>query len=165
MEERCPSTGVVLSFEEAAMRGEPMPRGLNGIEQAQFWGLTYLYRMHRAGFMSREDAAKSKLAMLGSFHNAQRRMTAGDRLISHSANLWKTIGLAHGRFLNERTVEAAESLSSAIYGKLKVIPTAVCISSDGSVSCPICDYPFDSDHAAKRPHFCENCGFELRWPE
>lgn len=156
------NTGVVLEFERAAMKGEQIPRGLSGVEQGKFWGLSYLYKLYRGGYISREDAAAEKNRLLAAFKKAERMMEFQRRLTEYTAGLWRTVGACNRAYHQERTLEHADALSAAVYGQLRTIP-APPEERDGMYFCPCCGRLFEPEHAARRPRFCEDCGAGFRW--
>ena len=155
-------TGVVLDFERAAMRGEPIPPGLSGVEQGEFWGLTYLYRLHRGGFLTREEAVVEKRRLLAAFRRAEEAMDFQKKLTAQMVRLWNTMGACTTAYWKERTLERGDELAKAVYGLLRRMPAAV-ERRDGFCYCPACRRLFEPGHAARRPRFCEDCGVELDW--
>lgn len=164
MPERNSGPGMVSELERAAMNGESMPKGLNGAEMVEFFGLDYLYRAFRAGLLSREDASAQKKKMLGELDKIKRRKSMDDSLIEHTRNLWRTVGRYSDEYRKDRTLERADNIWRAAYDLLRNIPQAVSIV-DGFSYCPYCGRLFNPAHAARKPRFCEDCGTELRWPD
>lgn len=71
------STGVVLSFESAAMRGDEMPRGLSAPDQSLFIALRSLYWQVKKGIIDRDQAVAEKMKLLDEY-----------RLQRFNADLW-----------------------------------------------------------------------------
>lgn len=151
-----------LSFERSAMNGEPMPPNLNGVEQCEFLGLTYLYKLYKSGTISREDAAKEKRIMLASFDRYEKMLKFSQKGIEYTINLWSTIGRYNKEYNDNRTLKNADALSKAIHGVLRTIPTMVEVR-DGYHYCPCCGRLFEPVHADRKPRYCEDCGVSLRW--
>ena len=72
------STGVVLSFESAAMRGDEMPRGLSAPDQSLFFALRSLYWQVKKGIIDRDQAVAEKMKLLDEY-----------RLQKFNADLWE----------------------------------------------------------------------------
>lgn len=71
------STGVVLPFESAAMRGDEMPNGLPAPDQWLFIALRSLYWQVKRGIIGREQAVIEKRKLLDEY-----------RLQRFNADLW-----------------------------------------------------------------------------
>ncbi len=115
MGERSEGAGVVLGFERAAMNGEPMPSALRGVERVQYLCLRNLYRLHRTGAISREEAAQEKKKMLAEFADAQRMLEFDTKWHQHTVALWAGIGASIERYRAERTLENADEVIKAIF--------------------------------------------------
>lgn len=84
------STGILMPFESAAMRGDDLPDGLNLPDQVLFLSLRSLYWQVRKGVVDRERAVAEKKKLLNAhrvqcfnrdlWENAARR----ERKIEHS---------------------------------------------------------------------------------
>lgn len=140
-------------IERAAMKGEPMPRGLNGADTAEYLGLFYLYKAFYANLITREDASEKKKSLRGTLSTVRRRMAADKRLAESNIKLYNTIAHYVGEYIRDRSLERADQLHKAIYGILRDIP----IEPTG-MWCPRCDYEFEAKN-----RFCCNCGIQLSW--
>ncbi len=101
-----------LSYERAAMRGEPMPRDLVFPDQLMYQSLALLYVRYRAGAVTREQAAAEKRQLLREHETFVYRWKLGD----HYAETIKKTELAATAYRKERTLENADRLLQAIEG-------------------------------------------------
>ena len=58
------STGIVRPYEQAAMRGDPMPEGLKSYDITMFQNLSRLYERYRRKMIDREQATREKKILL-----------------------------------------------------------------------------------------------------
>ena len=72
------STGVVLPFESAAMRGDEIPSGLSAPDQLLFIALRALYWQVKKGIIDRDQAVAEKMKLLDEH-----------RLQKFNADLWQ----------------------------------------------------------------------------
>lgn len=73
MSENNNATGIVLPYENAAMRGEEMPTCLEYPDQVLFQALAYLYARYNEKHISREAAQKEKKKLLEEYRQYQFR--------------------------------------------------------------------------------------------
>lgn len=157
-------SGKILKFEKAAMSGDPMPKGLRGLERIQYLTLSHLYRLYHSGSITREEAVAEKRLLMKDCADAERIVAFDKRMMESMVNLWVTIGYWHGRYARERTLENADNLSKAIYGLLRSV-RAKPENRNGMDYCPRCGKLFNPQHAASNPRYCEDCGIPLKWED
>lgn len=105
---------VVLDYERAAMRGDPMPSGMEFPDQVMYQALSLLYARYRIGSVSRDQASSEKRRMLAEYENFLFRWHMGSRW----ANILKATEVAHTNYTKERTLENADALSAVLNGFL-----------------------------------------------
>ena len=118
MEGSSQSTGVVLEFERAAMKNDPMPDGLCLVDQCMFQALANLYARYRLGIISREQARAEKGRMLYEYAKRKEQSRAESALAAWRANILKATEQARTQYRRERTRQAGDALCSAIEGVL-----------------------------------------------
>lgn len=106
-------TGVTLPYEKEAMYGLDMPDGLEQPDQLMFLCLRQLYGQKRAGFIDRSRAITEKSKLLEEYRVAKFRYD----LWEQGTVLWKNIEAAAAAYRKSPSVEAADQLLDAIYGK------------------------------------------------
>ena len=104
-------TGITLPYEQAAMRGDPMPEGLKSYDCTMFQNLSLLYQRYHKGMIDREQATKEKRILL----DAYRIDKFGDELIQSTVELRKSIEIAASAYCKAPSIEAADALIKAIY--------------------------------------------------
>lgn len=118
MEERGTGAGVVSELERLAIRGEPMPDGLNLTDQWFFQSLSLLYARYRAGFIDRAAGSREKGQILYQRDLEGRQREMDGKLIRHHIELTRAIEGAQNAYRKERTLENADRLSAALDGRL-----------------------------------------------
>ena len=111
-------TGVVLEFEQDAMRGDALPDELAFYDQAAYTSLRNLYWLHRRNGITREAAAKEKLLIIREREQMCRKEESRKKQALHTAEMWKSIEAACIAYQKERTMEHADQLVRAVEGKL-----------------------------------------------
>lgn len=106
------STGVTLPYEKQAMRGDPMPNGLNYPNQLLYQALALLYARYRMGTVTREQAATEKKSLLDNYRVYQFQWDMGDRWVE----VIKKTELARSEYRKNRTLENADALVKCIDG-------------------------------------------------
>ena len=118
MEERGTGAGVVSELERLAIRGEPMPDGLNLTDQWVFQSLSLLYARYRAGFIGRDTGSREKGQILYQRDKEMRQREMDGKLILHHVELNRAMEAAQNAYRKSRTLENADRLSAALDGRL-----------------------------------------------
>lgn len=71
------SSGVVLPYEQAAIRGDEMPDGLDYPDQVMFLNLRMLYAQKRMNIIDRETAVREKKKLLDEYRVYQFNWNMG----------------------------------------------------------------------------------------
>lgn len=101
-----------LSYERAAMRGDPMPEDLGYPDQIMFQALAALYARYRSGTVTRGQAAAEKKQLLRGHETFVHRWSLGN----HYAEVIRCTETARTAYRKNRTIENADKLLSAIDG-------------------------------------------------
>ena len=105
-------------LERIAMRGGPMPDGLNLTDQRFFQGISYLYARYRAGFIDREAGSREKGQILYQRDLEGRQREMDGKLIKHHAEQTRAVEAAQIAYQKDRTLENADRLSAVLDGRL-----------------------------------------------
>lgn len=124
MEKCSTGTGVVLEFEKAAMKGEPMPDGLSLMDQAMFQALAALYARYRRGELDRRQASAEKGKLLYEYEKQCRVAKFYADLAAWHTELRTRIEASASAYRKERTLENADALSATINGGQGLFPPA-----------------------------------------
>lgn len=106
------SSGVVLPWEQAAIRGEEMPDGLSYPDQILFLQLRSLYAQKRAGIIDRDTAVTEKKKLLDEYRMYQFREQMGEKWVQ----VIKNTDIARAEYRKNRTLENADKLVAVIEG-------------------------------------------------
>ena len=101
-------------FERQAMRGEPLPKTLDIADSCLYMALKNLYAMYRAGLITRKDAKTEKQRLVYNWETDKSKIEFLNR---ESETLREQIGKSAERYVNERTIEAADEMYCAFYKK------------------------------------------------
>ena len=104
-------TGITLPYEQAAMRGDPMPEGLKSYDCTMFQNLSLLYQRYHKGMIDKEQAIREKKILL----DAYRIDKFGDEVVQDAVKLWTNIETAASAYCKAPSIEAADALIKAIY--------------------------------------------------
>lgn len=104
-----------FSFERAAMRGDPLPHGMDLADQTAFIALRYLYGQHYAGKISREDAAAEKREVVRAWKRAKDESESARR----TADFFRVVEKYMSCYRKNRKIEAADNLADAVDGFLR----------------------------------------------
>lgn len=107
------STGVVLPWESAAIRGEEMPNGLEYPDQILFLQLRMLYSQKRHGTIDRETAIREKKKLLEEYKVYRFR----DSMEKEWVEIIKLTELARAEYRKNPTVENGMKLIQIIEGR------------------------------------------------
>ena len=106
-------------LERIAMRGGPMPDGLNLTDQRFFQGISCLYARYRAGFIDRAAGSREKGQILYQRDKEMRQREMDGKLILHHVELNRAMEAAQNAYLKDRTLENADRLSAVLDGRLR----------------------------------------------
>lgn len=112
MSEENKSTGVVLPWEQQAIRGEGMPTGLEYPDQILFLSLRMLYAQKRAGIIDRETAIFEKKKLLSEYGLYKFR----DEMEKQWVQMVKDTEQIRAEYRKNPTVENGMRLIAAIEG-------------------------------------------------
>lgn len=107
------STGIVLPWEQAAIRGNEMPDGLSYPDQVLFLQLRMLYAQKRMKIIDRDTAVIEKKKLLDEYRVYQYREQMGEEWVE----VIKDTELARAEYRKNRTLENADKLLAAIEGR------------------------------------------------
>lgn len=102
-----------FKYEQQAKHNEPMPDGLNFVEQMTYQSIALLTSRYRIGQLDAEQAKREMLAIKKQYaQNADR-----DKYIAHCAQLWIDIELSACAFNKDETIENARAMRDVVYGQ------------------------------------------------
>lgn len=107
------STGIILPWEQQAIRGEEMPDGLRYAEQILYLCLRMLYAQKKLGIIDRDTAILEKKKLLDEYQCYDFQQKMGDEWVS----VIKETELARATFRKDPTIENAEALVEIIEGR------------------------------------------------
>lgn len=110
---------IVLPYEKMAIHGDPMPDGLDLVDQHMYQSLCLLYARYHRKEISRDFASAEKGKMLYRYHKDKEALESSKKMARWQVYLWHNIESAQSRFRRERTIEAAENLSLTLDGVVK----------------------------------------------
>ena len=99
-------------FERDAMKGEPLPKGLDIADGCLYISLKNLYAMYKKGLISRKDAKEEKKRLI---YNWQTDKSKLDFLNRESEALKTKIEKASQEYRENPTIENADKLYAAFY--------------------------------------------------
>lgn len=109
------STGVVLPWEQSAIRGEEMPAGLDYPDQVLFLSLRMLYAQKKMGLIDRETAITEKKKLLDEYEAYKRNWNMG----AEWSEIIKKTEIARAEFRKNPTVENGWKIIESIEGRTK----------------------------------------------
>ena len=107
------ATGIVLPWEQQAIRGEEMPDGLRYAEQILYLCLRMLYAQKKLGIIDRDTAILEKKKLLDEYQCYDFQQKMGDEWVA----VIKETELARAEFRKNPTAENAEALVEIIEGR------------------------------------------------
>lgn len=110
------SSGVVLPWEQVAIRGDEMPNGLEYPDQVLYLCLRMLYEQKRKGIIDRETAVREKKKLLDEYRCYQFR----DQLEKEWVQIIKDTDLARAEYKKNPTIENADKLVAIIEGRKRL---------------------------------------------
>lgn len=107
------SSGVVLPYEQAAIRGDEMPDGLDYPDQVMFLNLRMLYAQKRMNIIDRETAVREKKKLLDEYRVYKHHWQMGE----HWTAVIKATELQRAAYRKNRTLENADLLADVVEGR------------------------------------------------
>ena len=101
-----------FSFERQAMRGEPLPQGLDIADSCLYVALKNLYAMYRNKMISRKDATEEKRRLVYNWTTDKSKIEFLNR---DSEALRYKIVTASEEYKNNPCIESADKLYAAFY--------------------------------------------------
>lgn len=105
-----------LPYERQAMKGEPMPDGLELADQLCYQALSALYKRFYSGRITREQGEHDARLIRRKRNENIKSFEFGERCRSHAVILWANIEQSANAYQKDRTLENADKLIEAIYG-------------------------------------------------
>lgn len=109
---------MVFPYEKQAMNREPIPDGLDWLDQKMYLSLRSLYADVQNGTISRETGILDKKKLAVSYQKERENESFNQKWARHTTQLWKGIESAQNSYRKNRTIENADRLSNAIAGFL-----------------------------------------------
>lgn len=106
-------TGIVLPWEQSAIRGDELPSGLEYPDQVLYLSLRMLYAQKKLGNIDRERAVTEKKKLLDEYQAYKMNWSMADRW----CEIIKLTELARAEFRKEPTLDNAWKLVNIIEGK------------------------------------------------
>lgn len=100
-----------IEIEKAAMRGEPLPKGLNGSEQLAYLSMRNLYERYKCKQISSEEAKVEKQIILNTLANNKTH----EKLLEYTREMWLNIDMASNKYAKNPTIENADAFYAAVY--------------------------------------------------
>lgn len=113
------STGIILPWEQLAIRGDEIPDGLDYPDQVLFLNLRTLYAQKRMGIIDRDTAISEKKKLLDEYRYYQANWMMADEW----NKIIRATELARAEFRKNPTVENAWTVVNCIEGKVPVNET------------------------------------------
>lgn len=107
------TSGIVLPWEQKAIRGEEIPKDLSYPDQILFLMLRSLYDQVRKGVVTRETAVVEKKKLLDEYRVYSFREQMGEQWVE----VIKNTDLARSEYRKNRTLENADKLVAIIEGR------------------------------------------------
>ena len=101
-----------LNFERQAMKGDPIPKGLDIADSCLYIALKNLYAMYQNKLISRKDATEEKRRLIYNWETDKSKIESLNR---DSDILRAKIGSASEDYKNNPCVETADKLYAALY--------------------------------------------------
>lgn len=108
-------TGVVLPWEQSAIRGEEMPTGLNYPDQVLFLSLRMLYAQKRMDLIDRETAIQEKKRLLDEYRAYKQNWDMGVEW----SDIIKKTEIARAEFRKNPSIENGWKIIESIEGRTK----------------------------------------------
>ena len=101
-----------LNFERQAMKGDPIPKGLDIADSCLYVALKNLYAMYRNKLISRKDATEEKKRLVYNWETDKAKIEFLNR---DSETLRDKIGAASEDYKNNPCTETADKLYASFY--------------------------------------------------
>ena len=101
-----------FAFEKDAMRGQPLPKGLDTADSCLYVALKNLYAMYQNKLISRKDATEEKKRLI---YNWTMDKSKIEFLNRESEALRDKIATASEEYQNNPCIETADKLYAAFY--------------------------------------------------
>ena len=105
-----------FDFERQAMKGDPVPKGLDVADSCLYVGLKNIYSMYKHRLINRKEAKEEKETLV---YNWTKNKSQVDFLSRESLNLNERISKAAYEYRNNPSVETADNLYAAFYNLSK----------------------------------------------
>lgn len=103
---------MYVEFEKNAMRGDPLPKGLDIVDSCLYIALKNLYAMYRQGLIRRKDASEEKKRLMQNWTTDKSKI----EFLNRDADaLRDKIGTASEDYKNNPCIETSEKLYAALY--------------------------------------------------
>ena len=102
--------------ERAAMRGDPMPTGLDWRGVAEYIAFTALYRDYRAGRIDRQTASDYKAKLIAALNGAEGSYEFERKCWVSAGERYKATETAKNEYRKNRTLENADKLVATLDG-------------------------------------------------
>ena len=112
VDETWKSTMTEFTFEREAMKGKPLPQGLDIADSCLYVALKNLYAMYQNKLISRKDATEEKRRLVYNWTTDKAKL---DFLNRDSETLRDKIGSASEDYKHNPCVETADKLYAAFY--------------------------------------------------
>lgn len=106
------STGIVLPYETAAQRNDPMPDGLIFPDQLMYQSLALLYTRYRLGAIDRDRATAEKTKLLLEYEAIKTKWSMGDHFVARL----KSTERARAEYRKDKTLGNADKILIAFDG-------------------------------------------------
>ena len=150
-------------FEREAATGQPMPDGLRICEQRAFQTLAMLYARYNNKQISRDCAAEEKKKIALQLSKEYKEENFQDNLCYHHERQMRLSEIERSACRREPTPENTTKLLNVLDALCKNDPLRPVIRSVSDFRCPVCEFVFDKESAAREPNYCESCGARLGW--
>lgn len=107
------ATGIVLPWEQSAIRGDELPDGLDYPDQVLYLSLRTLYAQKRMGIIDRETAITEKKKLLDEYKAYQFNWSMAEEW----TDLIKRTELARAEFRKNPSVENGLRLAEILEGR------------------------------------------------
>ena len=106
----------ISAAERAAMRGEPMPVGIDWRGVTEWIAFTALYRDYRAGHIDRQTASDYKAKLVAALNGADGFLTFEKKCWVSAGERYKATEAAKTEYRKNRTLENADKLVAVLDG-------------------------------------------------
>lgn len=106
---------IEFEFEREAMRGEPMPTGLDFTDQKMFQAMSWLYKRYYAGYIKREQAKEEKGKLLYQYNKEKTQRKFEIELCRKQQEMFKKCEFASSEYSKNRNLKNADAIFEAIY--------------------------------------------------